>query len=420
MPPWGRPSGGQKGKRWKEWERQARQWEEQKRFEELDSEDDDGEGVGLGGPFAGDELHFTGADLEPRSRNRQRHDYTDSSDASDDANERFDGRSGAAMQLALRDKEELLVQKALERIRHAQMLGKTNVKLTQPEIDALERKRQKDQAKGRRSSSNLKANDRRQSSSRITNPANSTTLVAGKRKSRSSLNKYDVAGTINPGGNAPPGFIVPGPDGNPVYAPIGYYQPPALPYGSSSRPGSRSASSNSQKHQYTPPLQQSQYRSPPKRYSSVPEQHSQPSPAARTPPLPRPLPDDPSWIPRPRSASSTHSLSTDPYPYQAYSPSLPQVPHQYSQGRRNVSGPPEVQYSTTRTMVPSARPYASASDPSLLRQEYSGEGRTSEDDLEDDDDDNGVQVDVISYGQGYGVQVSPPDSGVGRQRKGRR
>ena len=71
-------------------------------------------------------------------------------------------------------------------------------------------------------------------------------------------------------------------------------------------------------------------------------------------------------------------------------------------------------------MVPSARPYASASDPSLLRQEYSGEGRTSEDDLEDDDDDNGVQVDVISYGQGYGVQVSPPDSGVGRQRKGRR
>ncbi|MCJ1483053.1 hypothetical protein MMC06_003219 [Schaereria dolodes] len=422
MPSWGRPSGAQNGKRRKEWARQAKQWKEERRFEELDSDNEDGQGVELDGSFASDELHFTGADLGLRSRNKGKYDYADSSDASTDSDDGFNDRDGTAKQLALRDKEELLVQKALERIRRAQMLGKTNVKLTQPEIDALERKRQKDQAKAKKSSLNLKMNDRRQSRTRTTNPASNITPVAVKRKSRSSLNKYEDNNPSTLAGNAPPGFVVPGPDGNPVYAPIGYYQPPSLPYGASSRPDSRSPSTNSLQ-QRTPPLAPSQYRGQPKRYPSVPEQMPQSILKVRAPSLQRALPDDPSWIPRPRSASSTHSLSSDHYPYQAYSPPLPNVPPQYTQGRRNVSGPADIQYPGLRSTASSNRPYASSSDPLLVQRKHSGQGGRSgsEDDLDDDDDDDdGVQVDVIPYGQGYNVQVNSPGFNNGRQRKGHR
>lgn len=46
-----------------------------------------------------------------------------------------------AVQLAMKDDEEWLVDKALERIRRAQILGQKNVRLSQRELDALERKR---------------------------------------------------------------------------------------------------------------------------------------------------------------------------------------------------------------------------------------------------------------------------------------
>lgn len=51
-----------------------------------------------------------------------------------------------ALQIALRDKEEALVQSALARIRRAQEKGKREVKLNQDEIDALEKRRKRMQA----------------------------------------------------------------------------------------------------------------------------------------------------------------------------------------------------------------------------------------------------------------------------------
>ncbi|KAL8918495.1 MAG: hypothetical protein Q9208_007302 [Pyrenodesmia sp. 3 TL-2023] len=71
------------------------------------------------------------------------------------------------MQVALRNKEDLLVQQALERIRRAQVLGKRNVKLTQPEIDALERKRRQDEARRTRVGSGSTQLDKRRSSGQL-------------------------------------------------------------------------------------------------------------------------------------------------------------------------------------------------------------------------------------------------------------
>lgn len=111
-------------RRKKEWERQQTGWESSRRFEELDSESDIDEGV----------------DVNYRSRdNVWEGSYTD-----DEYDEQDD------MQIAMRDKEVVLVDRAMARIRRAQELGKDNVKLTPAESDALERKMAKDRAKGRK------------------------------------------------------------------------------------------------------------------------------------------------------------------------------------------------------------------------------------------------------------------------------
>ena len=429
MPPWGRPSGAWPGKRRKEWERQTRQWEEQRRFEELESDSDDGQGVGLNDSFISDDLNFTGADLSPYLKDRRHYEYSDNSDDSYDRVE-LDDRTGAAMQVALRDKEEWLVQMALERIRRAQLMGKTAVKLSQDEIDALERKRQMDEAKAKKPATRPKASDKRQSSGRSSSSLKTVLPIAGRRKSRSSLTRHTEDDKASYPPNLPPGFVVAGPDGKTIYAPIGYEPATGPSSGSSSRPGSRSTSSHSLSQQ-TPPLSQPQYRSQQKRYFSVPEQHLPSSTSrTRTPPSPRPQQADTSWTSRSRSASSSQPYPLDPLQYQTHSPPLPQIPAQHFKNRRNVSGPSEFHYPYVRSPPPSssARPYASSSDPSLLRREYSaGSGHheiisTEYDDDEDDDEDEGVQVDVRPYGQGYNVNVTSGGSGSGslKPRKGRR
>ena len=424
MPPWGRPSGAREGKRKKGDAKRTRQWEENRRFEEIDSDDDDdGQGVGLNNTYPSDELHFTGEDLGLRIRRRRRHDhnYTYSSGSSDE-NSESEEQSGDSMQLALRDKEEMLVQRALERIRRAQMLGKTNVKLTQHEIDALERKRRKEQAKPKSTEAPSKGADRRRSSGYFGFMTKNDKKL-GQRNSKDLIPRYSKSGSSSPARVTSPGMIVPGSDGNSSHVPFAYYAPSgSTPLGRSSRSGSRSTSSHNLQ-QLSPPLAPNQSHSQQRRYVSVLES-SQPSPSSRSPPLPRRLPDDPNWIPRPRSASSNQPYPSEPFQYQTHSPPLPQMPVQYSQGRRNVSGPPEVQYSSVRRVVPPAHPYAASSDPSLLRQEYieevPSEATPSEDDSDYDDDaeNSGVQVDVVPYeGGGYGINTGPEVSSVRRQRR---
>ena len=323
-----------------------------------------------------------------------------------------DREAGGTMQIALRDKEELLVQKALERIRRAQMLGRTNVKLTQPELDALERKRRKDEAESARKKLEMRNVDRRRSSGRSRDA--SREQKSSRTKSKGYFPAYDGESSSSSRRGTPPGILFPGPAGLPAYSPLGYYPATTTSQGGSSRSGSRSASSHSLA-QTSPHLPRAHRQ----RYSPGPDS-AQPSPVPHSPQSSRRLPDDPNWIPRPRSASS---VSGQPYPpdqYQAYSPPLPQISHQYSQGRRVVSSPqPDAQYPRIR-----GEPQARSSDPSSLRREHSRRSTPERDENEegsasDDDDGDGVQVDVIPYSQGYGVSVRP--EGIReRQRRGQR
>ncbi len=399
-PLWGRPSGARPGKRRSGSGRHTQQWEEDRRVEEIDSDEDDGQGVGLDGVFVSDELHFTGANLDQRSRRRQVYGDRISSESSGDD----DGSDHGTMQIVLRDKEELLVQKALERIRRAQMLGRRNVRLTQPEIDALERKRRKDEAESARKKPETKSADRRRSSGHSRDAPREQ--KSSMRNSKGYFPAYDGESSSSSRRATPPGILVPGPAGVPVYSPLGYYVPATAPQGRSSRTGSRSASSHSLA-QASPPLP----RAHKQRYSSGPDS-IQPSPAPRSPQPSRRLPDDPNWIPRPRSSSSVSSQPYPPDQYQAYSPPLPQIPHQYSQGRRVVSSPqPDGQYSRVREPEVRPREHSRRSTPERSESE---EGSAS-----DDDEGDGVQVDVVPYSQGYGVSVR--SEGVReRQRRGQR
>jgi len=414
--PWGRPSGARQGKRRKGRDAYSSHRKEGRRFEEIDSDTDDGEGVGLEGSLSSDDLLFTGADLGQRSRTRRGRDYeyiSGSSDEEDDVME----KSGATMQLALRDKEDLLVEKALERILRAQMLGKTNVKLSQRELDALERKRRKDEAPRKISHSVLQPGDRRRTSG-TSSPA--LREQKSRKKIRAASSPHDDR-TSNPSRTGPPGLIVPGHDG-PSYTPLGYYPPAVL---HNRRSGGASPGSLGQQ-EVSPPLpQQPRTKGQSQRQSSgaMPSKHS---PVLGTGPVARRLPDDPNWLPRPRSASSNQPYSMNPYQLQQHPQPPPQVPPRYAHNRRIVSGPPdvhypEVQYLGTRRVAAHTQPFAASSGPSLLRREYSTlqphEGSPSADDSGSSAE--GVHVDVVPYDRGHEVNVGFEGS-MGRQRRGQR
>lgn len=385
----------------------------------MESDEDDGQGVGLDGAFVSDRLNFTGAELGRRSQRRKDSDYSDSEQSSGRSDISEDG-AGRTMQLALRDKEELLVQKALQRIRRAQMLGKTNVKLTQPELDALQRKGRKDQAleqqmAGKSSSSHSRVIERRRSSGQSSSASKDQT--SGKRKSKRYLSGYEGESSSGSRRATPPGILAPGSTGVPAFSPLGYYPASTIPQGRSLGSSSRSASSHSLARD-SPPIP----RSGKQRYSSGPDA-PQASHKPRSPLSPRSLPDDPNWTPRSRSSSSAtkQAYPADTYFYQAYSPPVPQMPAHYSQGRRIVSSPqPDVHYPRIRGEA-QAHPSESSSQQGELPNRVTPDGSDSDDDTDSDDDgDDGVQVNVVPYGSGYGVSDRPDGFPKERQRRGPR
>ncbi|EGE77157.1 COPII vesicles protein Yip3 [Blastomyces dermatitidis ATCC 18188] len=166
-PLWGRPSGARVGRSKKEgWPEQL---EESVRIEQLgiddydDDEDDENEGVLLGPPF--DPGRFHNSNMRPMCpgtypgvrRKGNNYDFDDDevcgeeySSGDDDQSEHGlvgedpNSTMAYAMQLARRDQQAMLVERALGKIRRAQMQGQTKVMLSQRELDALEKKRQQD------------------------------------------------------------------------------------------------------------------------------------------------------------------------------------------------------------------------------------------------------------------------------------
>ena len=417
-PYWGRPSGAGGGRREKVRRNRystSQAYEHVRRFEELDSDIDEDQGVELGDEYDSDQLRFTGADLG-RLRRTSRDSYTTSSDVSDisfteDQEYEEDENN---MQLAirdkeLRDKEEILYQKALARIQRAQELGKTNVRLSPQEIKVIERKSRKDTGSSKKPPKNdLRGSDRRRSGSLLALKDKPPT----KKKSKGQVSKDDKDPPPSPRSSAPPGLLIQDREA-PAFAPFGYYPEP----GRSSRTSSRNAS-NSSLHQT------SSRSSHQKRNSLTPSESTNYSPPLSR----RQLPDDPNWAPRPRSASSNYGYPALPeqyvnppssHPYTAYAPPpLPVVPAQYYQpgpgGRRIISAPSEMGY-------PHLGSRRSMADPSPLQRHRSAEesGTTEESASEDDSSGEGVQVDV-PVGYGHGERIEVRGSGRERNRDGRR
>ena len=378
-------------------------WEAQARVEELDSDGDtDTQGVGLNFDkkrFASDPLQFTGIDLTPASRARRPYNYDDSEDSSGDSESEIEVEGTNALQVALRGKEEALVQSALARIRRAQEKGKREVKLNQDELDALEKRRKRMQAvatatkeqKGSASSGGS-GNERRRRSDRhlVTVPIGEPT---GRKRGKSM--RREEAPPHPPVAANPPGMLVAGPDGL-TYAPLSYYPPQA---GSNRNSPTRPRSATSQQLRGPPPQLNYQQGSN-RHFSEGTRPVSSSSNSSK-----RPLPDEEDWAPSRRSSGSSQSHGVDPFEFQVSSDTPPPIPQQYRQSgeqssRRNVSGPPEIIYSTVRRSPPMNTPYPAAarvSDADLWRRSMRREaadgasGSSSEGD-ESDDLGNGVQV----------------------------
>jgi hypothetical protein len=425
VPSWGRPLGAKGSKRRKQWERERELWQEQSRVEELDSDDTDTQGVGLNFEkkrFTSDPLQFTGIDLASTSRARRSYAY-DSDDSEEDTEGSDEDENTSALQVALRDKEEALVQSALARIRRAQEKGKREVKLNPEELDALEKRRKRMQSaattKERKGSGSSSGSEKRRRNDRdlVTLPlpaAEPKSRKKGKSKRSEDVSPYPLA-TV-----APPGMLVQGADGV-TYAPLGYYPQQAGP---SRNSPTRPRSATSQQLRATPPPQLVAYQQGPsnRHFSDGNRPTSSSSNGSR-----RPLPDEEGWIPahsRHNSISSqTHSV--DPFEYQISSEQPPPIPQQYMQtgGRRNVSGPPEVIYSSVRRSPPIGSGYPAArgpaSDPTLRRRSSRRDESSSEEEDESDDLGNGVQVFVEERDSERERERAVARKPVGSRKKGK-
>lgn len=404
-------------------------WErEQVRIEELDSDDSDTQGVGLAygeKRFVSDPLKFTGVDLSTKARERRGYTFDDSEPDSDGSRSRSDDDGNeSARQVALRDKEEALVQSALARIRRAQERGKREVKLDPEELAALEKRRKRMQSaatsknkKGSGSSGSGSERKRRSDRALVTVP-----IVQSEPRRQSDRYRDDSPPRISSGG---PGVVVEGPDGIVTYTPIGHFPPQVSSRNSPTRP--RSSTSLSQKPRNTPPPYLSEHPQGGRHFS----EEIRPTSSGHSPRIP--LPHEESWAPSSRrSSASSQGYSHDPFDYQVSSG----YPEPQSSGRRNVSGPPQVSYSSVRRSPPmgtsssSKMRYsvaATSSDPNLGRRRGEDElpesmdsRSTSEDDDESDDLGNGVSVEPERHSAAVSRKPVGGHHGSGGRKKGRR
>lgn len=201
-------------------------------------------------------------------------------------------------------------------------------------------------------------------------------------------------------------MVVEGADGVLSYAPIGHYPRP------------RSSTSLSQQHRPTPPPYLADH--PQARHYS---DEIRPTSSGANPRLP--LPHEEAWEPSSRRSSvSSQGYSRDPFDYQTSSGYPPPTSAGYMQasGRRNVSGPPQVVYSSVRRSPPvgttsssSKMRYnvaASSSDPNLGRRRGGDEVPDSQDSRSSSEDDDDESDDL-----GNGVSVEPERPSTSSSRK---
>ncbi|KAF2016055.1 hypothetical protein BU24DRAFT_462256 [Aaosphaeria arxii CBS 175.79] len=253
MPPWGRPPGaaGSVG-------RYMEGMEDVHRYQEFDSEDEKygafvGSGfhkISPGRSSNPDELYFSDMDLrawEQRNGHVYEDDYTYQED--EDA---FDEAGLVSMSLA--EYEENVFQGILEKVRQARKSGQADVQMTQEELEIYQSKimRPKNPTERPQPAAEVPANATNyagmSTSADLPNHSNDSSGLASVRSSskpkqraslfaprpkkekpsarkRSTSNATSAASVPNVAGPpAPaPGFVVPGPGGQQVYAPINSY-----------------------------------------------------------------------------------------------------------------------------------------------------------------------------------------------------
>ncbi|PNY29419.1 COPII vesicles protein Yip3 [Tolypocladium capitatum] len=362
-------------------------WGDDSRVEELDTDggdDTDTQGVGATSRrnrrFVSDSLQFTGVDLGDRAsgtvRRRRYGDSDDDGDDDDDDNgsaSSDDDDNGAygegTASLAIRDKEEALIQSALQRINRAQAKGKANVKLNKEELAALERRRERMQEEERKKRG---GSDRKKKEQRIAVPLSHFEPVSRKKRTAGQPHPPRQGSTPR---HASADGVLEGQQRQ-GYPPMGYFPPPSA---SRSRPRSGTTSSR------PPSRARDEGGSSPLQYEYVPP----PSAANRrvSDSVARPLSSRGS--PRDEASSSLGSRpNIDPFMYQTEGPRAAYPAGAAAASRRYVSGPAETTYNA-RPGAPA--PAASRSYQGSRRQSYGDE--TSEDEsVTSDDRGNGAQI----------------------------
>ncbi|KGY15676.1 hypothetical protein PABG_11329 [Paracoccidioides brasiliensis Pb03] len=387
----------------------AKQLDESVRIEQLDNDgyddDDDDHGarpVGL--PFdpnrsGNREMRMLGPlDYESRACRKGTYDFYDEEEeefSSDDDQDEYglvdrdpNSTMSYAIQLARRDKQLQLVDRALGKIRRAQMQGQIKVKLSQRELDALEEKRKLD--------GNLNGSQRTVVKDHPTNEV-----------------KPKIAGKQPPNVSPPKAYpelrrTMPGAYSSATESP-GHFSPtPGRPSSSSSqKPRSRAPSTPSsmmQQHPGTPPRshqqQQIYQRSLP---FTVPKDQTV-RPGSSYQPAPPQLSSGPHRSPRSRSVSTTFSYPMHHHsPYQTYPPASIDPRYSYStHPHRDMMPPPIGAYQPVYRSVSGDSymldhlPYP-PSDPFVVQHasHQCESPRSMQRSSESSSSDNGVQVDMI-------------------------
>ncbi|KAJ5257277.1 hypothetical protein N7478_013381 [Penicillium angulare] len=268
-----------------------------------------------------------------------------------------------AVQLAMRDKEDQLVDQALERIRRAQVLGKSNVRLSKSELAALERKRQQ----------------------------TDTASASGMQRNRKG------SGSNSRPSSRRNGHTVPLEQQQQQFQPpqMGPYPPFAPPDAQWNRTASRPSSSSSANRPRTPTMQSlrpQQSISPlrPAGFPSFPDRmppNARPQSMQQPLAYPRPLPDDPSWAPPYYNPMQMNSYASEQPQYQSQLPAELRVGPQSRMSYPAGMSPIQAQH---RQSVNGRRRSSGTSQPQATPPE--SEEETSSEEETEDSDDSDVQI----------------------------
>ncbi|KAH7355845.1 hypothetical protein BKA66DRAFT_429458 [Pyrenochaeta sp. MPI-SDFR-AT-0127] len=271
--------------------------------------------------------------------------------------------------------EEVLFRRVIDKIRIARAAGNADVELSPEELDAYQSKLHGTKVPAARLQSQYRHSDASivndaasvMTSSRSGNAASGnsrakksqrTSFFGSKPKKEKPSSRKRTSTASSVSSHVPPGFVVPGPDGQPVYTPINAYQgnqarDPGHPSQSMSQSALHTSHQTPTPPRVTPareilgafPGSEHTYRpaTPPRQGRQASSR--QPSQGHEQPP-----------VSRTRSSSIQSArfipFPIEPYQYHTFSPSSSPTSPQPQYARRVSSGPSEASYTAMPRRVP--------------------------------------------------------------------